>query len=112
MAHAVTITIHQKRKAAHRLCLLGFAAAEYTPLDKLVTMIAKAIGMPLPANMAERNLMIIAFSQRHAKILHDLEPRPFVPLTLSKQMLEAIERAHAWHAPLSLVERLAMEGKR
>jgi len=112
LVHGTTPTRVQKNRAVYRLAAMGFPAMTYTRAEKLVTMIAEALGVPLPETMAERNQMIVRFSQQPAKITHDIAPREFRPLQISKPMLEAMARAHAYHEPLSLPEKLALEAKR
>jgi hypothetical protein len=66
--------------------------------------------MVLPSSMEDRTLLVRAFAQRESFLQRDgIEPREFVPLVLSKPMLEAMERAHELYVIPSLPDRLEAE---
>lgn len=105
MTHSILVTKYQRRKAAERLRIYGEEVSKDAPLDDLAAAIARASKVALPDDLTLRNLMVRAFSQEHsvAWVLRDVEVHPWVPLKLPKPMLEAIERAHEYHAYPSLV---------
>ena len=105
MTHSILVTKYQRRKAAERLAAYGEYMSKDAPLEELAAAIARATKMTLPDDLTLRNLIVRAFSEERpvAWVLRGVEVREWKPLVLSKPMLEALERAHAWHAHPSLV---------
>jgi hypothetical protein len=111
MSTTTLITIYLRRKAANRLRSLGHEVDGNSTLQELAEAVAKVRGMVLPSSLEDRTLLVRAFSQRQGFIPRDcvVDAAPFVPLKLSKPMLEAIERAHELYAIPSLPDRLEAE---
>lgn len=104
------ITNYLRRKAANRLKSLGYKANADSSLQELAEAVAKVRGMVLPSSMEDRTLLVRAFAQRESFLQRDgIEAPKFVPLVLSKPMLEAMARAHELYVIPSLPDRLEEE---
>lgn len=110
MSSTTLITNYLRRKAANRLRALGHEVDQDSTLQELAEAVAKVRGMRLPADMQDQTLLVRAFAQRQGFLPHQgIQERKFVPLKLSKPMLEAMERAHELYIIPSLPDRLETE---
>lgn len=105
------ITTYLRGKAAKRLRGLGYQVNADSSLQELAEAVAKVRRMTLPLSMEDRTLLVRAFAHREGFIPSEgeVEQRKFVPLVLSKPMLEAMARAHELYVIPSLPDRLEEE---
>lgn len=109
MSSTTLISQYLRKKAAGRLRALGRKVDRDSTMAELSAAVASVRGIRAPSDMAERTMLVRSFAQAPFVVQVDVERIPFVPLRLSKPMLEAIERAHELYAIPSLMDRL--EGK-
>lgn len=102
MNNAIFVTAKHRRQAIEKLAQRGMHLPAHSGGEAIGQAIAMVVGVPIPRDTNALSPLILDFIAGNlVKESGGLPPfKPYVP---SKQMLEAVERAHAYHAPRSLV---------
>lgn len=87
---------HDRARAVRRLSGFGINLPTSASVESVCKRIAEVLHVPCPNDYTECSLMVHRFANHEKFLIEDLPERfrrPFVPLTLSREMLRNMERA-------------------